>query len=76
MHGINSSLTIGFLRHGRAKRMVLGGVKSDIQNKTPAKRDILLALAQLSLDRLLLSRAYLRFTGQIESTRSNATTHL
>ena len=51
--------------------MFLSGVKSGIQNinlgktksLTEAKRGILPALAQLSLDRLLLSRAYLRFTG-------------
>ena len=39
---------------------------------TEAKRDILLALTQLSLGRLLLSRAYLRFAGQIKWYRSNA----
>ena len=45
---------------------------------TEAKRDMLLALTQLSLSRVLLSRvllsrAYLRFTGQINGNRSNAT---
>ena len=39
---------------------------------TEAKRDILLALTQLSLGRVLLSRAYLRFAGQIKCNRSNA----
>ena len=38
---------------------------------TEAKRDILLALTQLSLGRVLLSRAYLRFAGQIKCNRSN-----
>ena len=37
---------------------------------TEAKRDILPALTQLSLGRLLLSRAYLRFTGRFEFNRS------
>ncbi len=39
---------------------------------TEAKRDILLALTQLSLGRVLLSRAYLRFAGQIKCNRFNA----
>ncbi len=38
---------------------------------TEAKRDILLALTQLSLGSVLLSRARLRFTGQIKCNRSN-----
>ena len=39
---------------------------------TEAKQDILLALAQLSLGRLLLNIAYLRFAGRIKWYRSNA----
>ena len=42
------------------------------QNKSlaEAKRDILPALTQLSLGRLLLSRACLRFTGRFKFNRS------
>lgn len=41
-------------------------------NITEAKRDIPPALTQLSLGRLLLSRARLRFTGRFNSSRSIA----
>jgi hypothetical protein len=34
-------LKIGFLRHGRAKRMFLSGVKSVSQTKTSAKHEAL-----------------------------------
>ena len=58
-------------------------MKSGIQNilgktksLTEAKRDILPALAQLSLDRLLLSRAYLRFNGHIKTKLTTINTLL
>jgi hypothetical protein len=41
-------------------------------SSTEAKRDILPALTQLSLGRLLLSRARLRFTGRFKFNRSIA----
>lgn len=40
------------------------------KSSTEAQREILLALTQLSLGRLLLSRAYLRFTGRPNHNRS------